>query len=58
MALDMALEQLASFERRVVYLFFFMDLTQTEIAQRLGSTQRQISRVLAKTLDKMRGRLA
>jgi|SRR5215470_8081469 len=58
MALDMALEQLASFERNVVYLFFFMDLTQTEIAQRLGSTQRQISRVLAKTLDKMRGRLA
>jgi RNA polymerase sigma-B factor len=56
--LDMALEQLAGFERRVVHLFFFMDLTQTEIATRLGSTQRQISRVLAKTLEKMRSRLA
>lgn len=56
--LDMALDQLADFERRAVYLFFFMDLTQTEVAKRLGSTQRQISRVLAKTLEKMRSRLA
>jgi len=55
--LDMALEQLADFEKRVVYLFFFMDLTQTEIAQRIGSTQRQVSRVLARTLTKMRDRL-
>jgi RNA polymerase sigma-B factor len=55
--LDMAIEQLADFEKRVVHLFFFMDLTQTEIATRLGSTQRQISRVLAKTLEKMRSRL-
>ena len=52
--LDMALEQLASVERKVVYLFFFMDLTQTEIAQRVGSTQRQVSRILARTLQKMR----
>lgn len=56
-ALDMALEQLASFERRVIYLFFYMDLTQTEVAERLGSTQRQISRVLARTLQKMRDRV-
>jgi RNA polymerase sigma factor (sigma-70 family) len=56
--LDMALEQLADVEKRVIYLFFFMDLTQTEIAQRVGSTQRQVSRVLAKTLGKMRDRLA
>lgn len=55
--LDMALEQLADVEKRVIYLFFFMDLTQTEIAQRVGSTQRQVSRVLAKTLGKMRDRL-
>ncbi|HEY6356973.1 MAG TPA: sigma-70 family RNA polymerase sigma factor [Vicinamibacterales bacterium] len=57
MALDMAIDQLASFERRVIHLFFFMDLTQTEIATRLGSTQRQISRTLAKTLQKLRGRV-
>jgi RNA polymerase sigma-B factor len=58
MAVDMALDQLADLEKRVIYLFFFMDLTQTEIAQRLGSTQRQVSRVLARTLGKMRDRLA
>ena len=52
--LDMALEQLATVERKIVYLFFFMDLTQTEIAQRVGSTQRQVSRILARTLKKMR----
>jgi RNA polymerase sigma-B factor len=57
-ALDMALEQLETFERRVVHLFFYMDLTQTEIATRVGSTQRQISRVLAKTLLKIKDRIA
>ena len=56
--LDMAIDQLADFEKRVIYLFFFMDLTQTEIAQRIGSTQRQVSRVLARTLGKMRNRLS
>jgi len=52
--LDIALDQLATIERKIVYLFFFMDLTQTEIAQRVGSTQRQVSRILARTLQKMR----
>jgi RNA polymerase sigma-B factor len=55
--LDTAIEQLADFEQRVIHLFFFMDLTQTEIAKQLGSTQRQISRVLARTLEKMRSRV-
>jgi len=52
--LDSALERLADFERRVVHLFFYMDLTQTEIAHQLGSTQRQISRTLAKTVQKLK----
>lgn len=56
--LDMALDQLATFERKVVYLFFFMDLTQTEIAEQVGSNQRQVSRTLAKTLQKMRDTIA
>ena len=57
LTLDMALDELAVFERKIVYLFFFMDLTQTEVAQRIGSTQRQVSRILAKTLEKLRSRL-
>jgi len=52
--LDGALERLAEFERSVVHLFFYMDLTQTEIAHQLGSTQRQISRTLAKTIQKLK----
>jgi RNA polymerase sigma factor (sigma-70 family) len=52
--LDMAIDKLAEFERRIVYLFFYMDLTQTEIAKRLGSTQRQISRALARSVSKIR----
>jgi len=51
--LDAAIEKLAAFERRVIHLFFYMDLTQTEIAKRLGSTQRQISRTLSKTVQKL-----
>lgn len=52
--LDRALEDLADFERRVVELFFFKDLTQTEIARRLGFSQKHISRTLASTLRKLK----
>ncbi|HEV2038185.1 MAG TPA: sigma-70 family RNA polymerase sigma factor [Candidatus Eremiobacteraceae bacterium] len=52
--LDKALERLAEFERRVVDLFFYKDLTQTEIARRLGFSQKHISRTLASTLRKLK----
>jgi RNA polymerase sigma-B factor len=52
--LDKALERLADFERRVVELFFYKDLTQTEIARRLGFSQKHISRTLASTLRKLK----
>jgi RNA polymerase sigma-B factor len=52
--LDKALEGLAEFERRVVELFFYKDLTQTEIARRLGFSQKHISRTLATTLRKLK----
>lgn len=52
--LDKALESLAEFERSVVDLFFFKDLTQTEIARRLGFSQKHISRTLANTLRKLK----
>ena len=52
--LDRALERLAEFERRVVELFFYKDLTQTEIARRLGFSQKHISRTLATTLRKLK----
>jgi RNA polymerase sigma-B factor len=55
--LDKALEQLEEFERRVVHLFFYKDLTQTEIARRLGFSQKHISRTLANTLRKLKADL-
>jgi RNA polymerase sigma-B factor len=52
--LDRAVERLADFERRVIELFFYKDLTQTEIARRLGFSQKHISRTLASTLRKLK----
>jgi RNA polymerase sigma-B factor len=50
--------RLASLDRRareVVYLRFFADLTQAEIAARLGVSQMHVSRILRTALEAMRG---
>jgi RNA polymerase sigma-B factor len=44
------LEQLPSQQRRIVYLRYFEDMTQAEIALDLGVSQMQVSRLLAKSL--------
>jgi RNA polymerase sigma-B factor len=44
-------------ERRIVYLRFFGDLTQTEIAERVGVSQVHVSRLLRSTLDSLRQQL-
>ena len=41
-------------EQRVLYLRFFQGLTQTEIANQLGISQMQVSRLLRKTLRSLR----
>lgn len=41
-------------ERRVVQLRWFEDRTQQEIAREIGVTQMQVSRILSKTLDRLR----
>jgi len=48
------LDTLAPFPRRVLYLRFFLGLTQTEIAQDLGTSQVQVSRILRSTLANLR----
>jgi RNA polymerase sigma-B factor len=51
---------LASLDRRareVVYLRFFVDLTQAEIAARLGVSQMHVSRILRGALETMRSAL-
>jgi RNA polymerase sigma-B factor len=44
-------------ERRIVALRFFENLTQTQIAERIGISQMHVSRLLTKSLDQLRGRL-
>jgi RNA polymerase sigma-B factor len=53
-ALDRAIERLAEAERNLIHLFFYKDLTQTEIAKRLGFSQKHISRLLAQSLRKLK----
>jgi RNA polymerase sigma-B factor len=41
-------------QRTVLTLRFFENLTQTEIAERIGCSQMHVSRLLAKALDTLR----
>jgi len=45
--LEQALDSLSELQRKVVYLFFYKDLCQTEIGKRLGLSQRKTSRTVA-----------
>ena len=53
-ALEQALESLTELQRKVVYLFFYKDLSQTEIGHSLSLPQRKISRVIASAIKAMR----
>jgi RNA polymerase sigma-B factor len=52
--LDQALGSLTELQRKVVYLFFYKDLCQTEIGRRLGLSQRKTSRTVASALKVLR----
>src|SRR5215203_380993 len=45
--LEQALDSLTELQRKVVYLFFYKDLCQTEIGRKLGLSQRKTSRTVA-----------
>src|SRR5215212_152383 len=45
--LEQALESLSDLQRKVIYLFFYKDLCQTEIGRKLGLSQRKTSRTVA-----------
>jgi RNA polymerase sigma-B factor len=40
-------------ERRVLQLRFLEDLTQTQIAERIGVSQMQVSRILRRALSRL-----
>jgi RNA polymerase sigma-B factor len=48
------LAELADRERRIVYLRYFEDRSQSEIAAIVGLSQMQVSRLLAASLGRMR----
>lgn len=46
--------ELSPRDRRVLYLRFFRDLTQSEIAQDIGVSQMHVSRILTQTIERLR----
>ena len=52
--LEQALESLTEIQRKVVYLFFYKDLCQTEIGRKLGLSQRKTSRTVASAVKVMK----
>lgn len=55
--LEETLEKLEARERQIIYLRYFEDKTQTEIARELGISQVQVSRMEKKILRIMRGKI-
>ncbi len=58
MVLEAALEQLKPLEQKVVQEFYFLDLTQTEIARRLDISCNYVSHILRNATRKMKQILA
>jgi len=56
-SLGPALDSLGEREQKIVILRFFGNLTQTQIAERVGISQMHVSRLLAKSLAILRGKL-
>ncbi|QWZ06633.1 sigma-70 family RNA polymerase sigma factor [Nocardioides panacis] len=52
-----AVRALPEREREVLYLRFFRQQTQAQIAEEIGVTQMQVSRILARVLAELRGQL-
>lgn len=58
LAVQQACMALSQRERRIVFLRFYCDWTQTEIAHDLGVTQMQVSRLLQRIFTALRERLS
>lgn len=52
--LERRLEALSERDREVLHLSFVEDLTQSEIGKRVGVSQMQVSRILRRSLDRLR----
>jgi RNA polymerase sigma-B factor len=56
-ALRPLLDALPDRERTIIKLRFFGDMTQSQIAERIGVSQMQISRLISRTLHQLREQL-
>ena len=56
-SLGPALDALSEREQKIIILRFFGNLTQTQIADRVGISQMHVSRLLARSLATLRGQL-
>lgn len=50
-AIEQAIERLKMLEKKIVYMFFYYDLTQMQISDRLGISQKKVSRLLNKAIE-------
>lgn len=55
--LEEILETLDGKQRQLIYMRYFQDMTQTEIAKKLGVSQVQVSRMEKKILEKLREKI-
>jgi len=53
LVLQQAFNKLSKLQQKVIYFLFYRDLTQAAAAEKLGISQRQVSRVLHKSLKEM-----
>jgi RNA polymerase sigma-B factor len=58
LALEVAIPRLDERERLVLRLRFAEDMTQSQIAERIGHSQMHVSRILRRTLDRIRREVA
>ena len=57
MVLKQAIEKLPEREKKIVFLRYFRDLTQSEVARRIGVSQVQISRIESRIIGKFKEEL-
>lgn len=57
-AIEQAVEKLKELEKKIVYLFFYYDLTQMQISDKLGISQKKVSRLLNTAITHIKGYFA
>ena len=58
MILKGAIEELPEWEKRIIVLRYFRDMTQSEVAQRIGVSQVQVSRIENRIIESFREKLS